>query len=1114
MRCRIVFSLAALLLASVALEVFSPPAQALSEYGFLLENKPLGFSYYSLYPKSCSGFSKANLSLASNARGDFAFSKASQALNDLRKAKAHALLQPTFLTIGTLAAYRQYSSLCFAYGQKALKESVEAAKEGLSIIDGHSAKLEKMIGPEFQGFAGGIISELGEAKYAIEKRNSSGKGFGSQFVKTIQIVNFTPSSRAIAAAVQALVGKASLLESEVSLDDRVSQAIFLLEREMETLREQNGLLKIQVKSLKDALQAEKIRGIGEDAFYLVGKAEAISAEYDLESFEQDFRKADEDEKTASEKLSQAEADLKKADAGYASRAIEKMRGANALLQGAQETLGAMAERSQALESGLKKRLLQEKASVEQMMQNANAFAAANARSLLAKGLQPSALATRGERILFYLQKITEMQDLQAILGETVGESELKDRVKAKAGVLRELVERALRDAPLEFEQNRLGEIEASLATASIEEYPFFNGQLDELHSSAIAMLYGKYSALGEKYGKALSLSPFLGEAQQQKVLQLQGFFETGDINVEDAAGSLRKIGGTLDEIISQAEAKIPAILQKHLLDQASVEKQFDTPTVGEETTVRHKITFRNLLPLSTPKQIELNVQVPPTAGITQKGEGMTIGAKSVFLSGVAEGGEYSVEFETLEKIAGIKKSQLKVVSADLLEANAEEKIVFTSTEDTEVLLLLNRPFPLEYAEADSGKTMFFSGESSSEIRALVSAAKGENQVSFNYAIPNPVALNRSSRTIQNGNESLFEMDFQLESKYAELHGFKASLTEEACEPQSGPAQPTVSGSANAKVSVDGGIMEIIFEEDEFKKLETKEARVFLHCIPQSQFPAGNGLGQVETSSPNAYPDPALAKELWNQVGEIGKACAECVAQAKKQLLLGDLAQAEIELQTARQKAAEKQDSLAAESRAFQTLSQDFEGFRDDTLEAIAEFDKAFTPSEENAWELGKNLLHQQGKKTKGGLEKLLAAGPKAKNSLQLNSTLGQAKAKLESLMQTLTQQREKAQQEIELAEEKQTQFGNAETKGILAKAQDLSSEGMHFTGWTVARDLNKLFKKQEAGQGKGEEGNSIVLGAAGAFVLIALAFFFLRRKPPENTEGSGLGQEGFANGIS
>ena len=210
-------------------------------------------------------------------------------------------------------------------------------------------------------------------------------------------------------------------------------------------------------------------------------------------------------------------------------------------------------------------------------------------------------------------------------------------------------------------------------------------------------------------------------------------------------------------------------------------------------------------------------------------------------------------------------------------------------------------------------------------------------------------------------------------------------------------------------------------------------------------------------------------------------------------------------------AAEKQEEIAAEANAFETLNTEFQGLQEKSLEAIAEFDKAFAPTEENSWELGKNLLYQQGKKAKADLEKLLSSGAKAKTSKQLNSTLAQAKAKLESIEEAIAQQRDKTVQELGLAEEKQKQFGTPETQQVLVKAKDYAGEGMTFTGWTVARDLNRLFNQGGAESGGG--GNLMLFAAAGAVVLIAFAVLFLRRRSaqsahPEEENGDEKNGEG------
>ncbi|MEM4254965.1 MAG: hypothetical protein QXR53_01405 [Candidatus Norongarragalinales archaeon] len=1066
-----------LAVASLLILLNALPAWALSEYGFLLEPKNLSFSYYSLYPKSCAGFLAAKTALAENARSDFAFAKAAQASRDLQKAKAHAALQPKFLNKATLAAYRHHSTYCFLYGQKALREASEAAREGLSIIDSDAAKLELMIGPGFQGFAGGVVSELGEAKKNIEERNPLGKGFGSEFSKTIPLVNQTLSSGEMVKGVEALVGREGLWGKEIALDDRVLQAVFLLEREYQRLDEENQLLKIKVKLQRDFLEGEKIREIGENAFHLVGEAESVSSENSLESFESDFEKAVESDRMATEKSQQARADWNGKQEGYASRAIEKLAEANTRLKEEQRLFENAAERSESLEKTLKQKVLQEKTLAESMMERANSFSAAKARELLHETLDSQRISTRGERILYYVSAITQLKKAQEILSETPASQAFKFTLQTKLEELKELVSRAKKDAVFEAEGEKLKEIELSMENAGGEQGIFLEAQLDGLKEKVLAKLYERYSAIDGNYEKISSIAPHLGEGAHSRLLEIKSMFPFGKIDFEKAAGRLAGIEFRLYDLLSLAEAKTPEILKKHLQEQAKVGRDAELPVAGEKTRVRHSITMKNLLPLSTERQIKLDFEIPGGAVVLRKSPEMSI-AKNVFLEKTEENAEYFLEYETLEKIVEIAKTQAKTVHSNSLEALVEEKILFTATRDTETLLVLEKQFPIEFARASGANAVFFTNGNLSQIRILAQAKKGENALEIEYAVPHPVRIEENFRLAGN----LTEIEISVESKHVALENFNEEIAFEACD-----GGVSVSGSLKAKVKVLDGILAVEITGEKLGLFETKKTVVVLGCIaPQP------GFRSLEESALQKNIDVGEEERIGAEIERLEKSCRECVEQAKKFLLLGDLQKAAEELEKAAIAASEKNEER-------RRLSEEFEEFgvlRDKALSAFSEFETAFSPSEENAKELQKNVLHQEGKKAKSEIEKLLKAVEKAETQSRLQALAERVQAKLEVLEEATAQQKQKAREEVSNAELKQRQFGTDETLSALNQAKEDEENGKAFTAWFAAKRLNSIFDSTEKNRGK-ENYNALLLGAGGALVLIALAAFFLRNKQEE-----------------
>ena len=127
------------------------------------------------------------------------------------------------------------------------------------------------------------------------------------------------------------------------------------------------------------------------------------------------------------------------------------------------------------------------------------------------------------------------------------------------------------------------------------------------------------------------------------------------------------------------------------------------------------------------------------------------------------------------------------------------------------------------------------------------------------------------------------------------------------------------------------------------------------------------------------------------------------------------------------------------------------------------------------------------------MEKLLKSGEKAKTASELTALNGRIGAKAEAISQTAEQQKQNAGEEIALAELKQRQFGTQETLDALAQAKDYDGRGNSFTAWVIAKKLNGALGSSGERQAR-EESNALVLGGAGALVLIALAFFFLRNK--------------------
>ncbi|HLC37945.1 MAG TPA: hypothetical protein VJI71_00650 [Candidatus Norongarragalinales archaeon] len=1063
--------------------LISPFSFALGEYGFLLEPKELSFSYYALYPKSCAGFLNADTTLAENLRSDFAFSHARQSQTLLKKAKSFAYLQPRFVSLATLAAYRQYSIYCFSYGMKALKEASLATQEGLGIIDGNAAKLERMIGPDFQGFAGGVIEELGEAKRDIEKRNSKGTSLGSEVVKASFAVNSTLDSFSIALAIKTLVSKQSLLEKEITADDKVLKGIFLLEQEYENSVRDFEIAQTRFAFLKNKLEGEELEGIGENAFFLAGGGSGVAAEYEIESFEEQFSSARENERIASELKQQSASEWNGKGEAYASESISKMRESVQALETASLQLEEIVKKSAFLEKALKERVLAEKTKVEQLLITAGALEASRARMLLQQSFEPRSLKTSGERINFYLIKIVELQNLQGVLKQTISASSLKTRLESQISKLKDFLDKAANDANVDLEERKLQEIEQAAPFASAADLVYFQTQTTELKDNALALLMEEYGTMDEMFYKALSVKEFLSVSDQTRLVELKGFFSAGEgIDVENLAGELKKTGAFLNGVLAEVEVRTPEILRKHLQESAVESRKFDIPVLGEKTVVHHEIVLKNLLPLSYDKRIELDITIPAGSVVTEKSADVETAGK-VYLDKAEEDSEYFVKYDTLEEIASEKKTESKTVYADFENALVEEKVYFDSGEDTDVVIIRRYQFPVDYAESLGGEQAeFYSSANSSEIRVLAYARKGSNAITLRYSYPNPVILSREGRAFENS----FEILYALESAHADIQEFNGEIAEEGCDGK----VKTITGEGVKKALLQEGVLLVEFYAKTLKQREEMKAGVLLDCTPATLLPQLDLESAIEGKKWNE----GEVNRLWDEEKKLEKECEDCVFELKKQLLLGNWEKAEIEVENARQKVLEAGQKAEDEKNSFETLSQELSVLKEEASSAVRGFDVAFTPTQENSWELSRNVLYQQGKTAKTQLEKLLTAAGKAKTSIALNDSLESASLKLEDLKNIILQQREKTAQEITRAEEKQEQFGTQDSERTLAQAKDYSQKGFDFTAWVMARELNQNILE---GSKKETQNNwtNIGMGVLGATVLIALAFLFLRKKP-------------------
>jgi hypothetical protein len=172
--------------------------------------------------------------------------------------------------------------------------------------------------------------------------------------------------------------------------------------------------------------------------------------------------------------------------------------------------------------------------------------------------------------------------------------------------------------------------------------------------------------------------------------------------------------------------------------------------------------------------------------------------------------------------------------------------------------------------------------------------------------------------------------------------------------------------------------------------------------------------------------------------------------------------------------------------------------------ASGDFNQAFSVKQGQETTRSKTLQYQEGlsflKAGKTALAKLEKPFEKQGTGEQLDDYTQEfleqyAKETEDSIAGTnevVQNMRERSRQELELAAERQKQFGNAQTKLDLESANAEFQSGKVFTAWLAAADLNR--KLTGAPQALEQQRDySVFFGIAGIIIIFVLAFVFLKR---------------------
>jgi hypothetical protein len=707
-----------------------------------------------------------------------------------------------------------YSSMrCFEEGARSLALAGEASREALRAAGANADALQRMTNADYQGAAAGVLSEIEEIAADLSAGNAQGNAFGKWINRAAAendaawsaLDQGKASSKQVFSAVNALIGAGLFLDEAFAFNGRVIAAALALENEVDSLGEQADDAEWRATGALAVLDKEKLWLVGENAFQLVGSGATLSAQYNVVSFEDDLNSISRGIDDAQRKQKRCASARSAKAQGWASDCVLWLRNATALLDEASLTAQDADSRSRLLEAALRDRVLDEqektRAAIDAVRES-NPYAAAAAQSALEKNYDSLAqsLATRGERISFYLREIALLRDLQDAARASPFAREEKSALLARLAAFKKTLAYAEADGlNVEFEKREAAAVEA--AVEKLDEGMKSTASIVVLKESLSRLEEGVFAQALERYGELLAgereeiAGVYEALTDKQKILfdSYENFFDAfGRLRARSALGSLKKMRDDYESLIEYAELRLPELLRKNLEDGAAVFSRVEDARLGAKALVRTRVELENKLPLSYDKQILVSVPAIASAlaardySLVAKSPEVSDSPNGLYLSKVEEGGKYFFEFERNEQITRETSRAEETVYASRARAVKRTTIRFDASRAALVVVPLALPFAATLSAASSPQGVLQSTQTQSALgssfAAVVEAAAGANEVAFEYEIDSPVSVSETRSFDEAKATQRFDLAFTAKTALDNAAlDFSAQL---GCEPKS------------------------------------------------------------------------------------------------------------------------------------------------------------------------------------------------------------------------------------------------------------------------------------------------------------------------------------------
>ncbi|NYZ74657.1 hypothetical protein H0O03_00105 [Candidatus Micrarchaeota archaeon] len=1084
------------LAAFTALALFFSIASAteFSEYSYLIPSDVFLDSAKPLVAgSSCAAFDGADVQLA---RGSVAEEKdftqslnaASTAKERLALASGSAKIQKAVSPLGIPdVGYRLQSWLCFSYAVEALRAASLSCDLGLAVVDERLADLEKATGSGYSGAATGVMAEAAEARQSIADGKSSSEGFAYSFLAAARTANAswssfssTPSAPAFVAALNAFVSSKSLLREEMLLAKKCRDALDSLQAERDSLAAEAERALSLAEFKQKQLDSQKLFLITGTEVALAGSAvsSAESAEGSLDFYEA-VQEASELLGQGRELQSEANSLSSSKRTGYLGNAVLMLREASSTAGSAASKLEWVDSESAGVEAALRNAVLSRQNEANRLISSkmaANPLAAGNAQALLDAEMRDFVQAlprTRGERTAFYARELTRLQEIVEQASSSSSVDAIKDRVRADANDLNQLMESAEDDGvDSSFARERLARVSAALegipsTEGSSTALYYLQDELNAARDDVVASALEQYGYLEGDWPRLLESADFLSSSDRRKVAEYERFFAGGSLDVEAAAGKLGEIRDFVDRALADVDARAPSILKQEFERTGVANVSLGTVPLDDDSKGLAEIVLRNDLSLSYDGAVE--VALPQLAllekaayvMVLNKSAELGVSGGKLFVKGIKAGGEY----RALVEFGGVfcRTSVVRESTVWATESAAEKKIVVDFECDADATVYLEKNVGCRVAKAfgEKGVSASASGET---VSATAEAAQGNNSVELHYWIANPIQVERS---VSSSSDEVV-LEYSLHSLVS-LDNAVVSLAEElscASPPQDGGV--SVFSDLKQKHWIAGSAVALEFSGD-LAAGETKTARVSIKCVSQ------------------AAPSPLT---------EYGENFSSTEEQAVPEL-------------------EPVVPTIASDLSEKRALLEEYSSARDAAEAALTSFEKAFSVGE--GLKKKKTSAEESGLLAKKRVETALKAldgvwaGSQENQSVLGTYSLNYLRARLQDLddarqavESAVDSARETASQAISIAEARQTQFGSQQTAGGVDAAKKDFENGMFLSAWLRAQAASGALQGPagvSSQTGLASAGNNFwLLGVAGLGLIAALAWVFWGRGGKELKE--------------